>query len=648
MSTEIENKEKSKKSGLRAGKDTLCGLRDKWQAWRDKAEAKALHRRTFHQTGALQRSWEEKVCTLTVAKWKLCQKIDDLKWQAMNRLYMVPGVAAAAEFTYLLGFWAEYSLLEVGRKIQILGRLCAKSFGRLYSFRIYPVLAVVGGFLNDLVQPIIQSFRGIRTLYRARRKMLVGPDGKPQKLTFGRAITGLARYVAVLVRGFSCLLPFAALAVMVFVVRDVISYKYVLAVQVNDAIVGYVESEQVFDAAKENVNQRVEQAKASMASIDSSADTQRNWNVDSSFTLCVSTGYTMSESAMADAILRASSDQIQEATALYVDGSLRAVTTEGDKLRAYMDESDPTLRVEFVRELELVDGVYFTDSIVPYSSIVEMLEGKEQEEKLYEVKAGDTPWTIANNNELTLNELYEMNPQMTESGYNMYVGDKLVVAREVDFLQVMQVYTRTWQEEVDYQTITTKSSDYDWGTTKVLVSGSKGLKEITADITYINGVKTSTVVLNETMLVEPVNREVIKGTRLRSGMVASYGSGNFVWPVPNYTYVSRWMSSSHKGADICAPYGVPIIASDAGVVVTSARHWSYGNYVEIDHGNGYRTLYAHMSSRAVSVGQAVGQGQVIGYIGSTGVSTGNHCHFEMYYNGVRFSARNLFGGMRAW
>lgn len=74
-------------------------------------------------------------------------------------------------------------------------------------------------------------------------------------------------------------------------------------------------------------------------------------------------------------------------------------------------------------------------------------------------------------------------------------------------------------------------------------------------------------------------------------------------------------------------------------------HSSWGNYVKIDHGNGYTTLYAHMSRYIVSVGDTVTQGQVIGYVGSTGNSTGNHCHFEMAYNEVLFSARDVFPDM---
>ena len=159
--------------------------------------------------------------------------------------------------------------------------------------------------------------------------------------------------------------------------------------------------------------------------------------------------------------------------------------------------------------------------------------------------------------------------------------------------------------------------------------GADGLQEITQDVTYIDGVQTDINTVSVVTLQEPVSEYVTKGTHLKSGMTATYGSGEWMWPVPQYTYVSRWMRRSAR----LSPYGVPIYASDSGVVVTAGYHYSYGNYVVIDHGNGWRTLYGHMSSLGCSSGQAVQRGQVIGYIGSTGNSTGNHCHFEMYQNG---------------
>ena len=105
---------------------------------------------------------------------------------------------------------------------------------------------------------------------------------------------------------------------------------------------------------------------------------------------------------------------------------------------------------------------------------------------------------------------------------------------------------------------------------------------------------------------------------------------------------------SHQGVDYTVPEGSRVFATADGVVRDAAqRNSTQGQTVVIDHGNGYRTLYAHMSQLNCTAGQAVNQGDVIGLVGSTGDSTGNHCHFEMYYNGARFSAQTYFGGMRA-
>ena len=101
----------------------------------------------------------------------------------------------------------------------------------------------------------------------------------------------------------------------------------------------------------------------------------------------------------------------------------------------------------------------------------------------------------------------------------------------------------------------------------------------------------------------------------------------------------------HSGLDMGAPTGTPIRAALAGKVVKSYYSISYGNYTLIDHGNGMTTAYAHQSKRLVKVGDTVEAGEVNGLVGSTGNSTGNHCHFEMYQNGVRVSARNFFGGL---
>ena len=123
------------------------------------------------------------------------------------------------------------------------------------------------------------------------------------------------------------------------------------------------------------------------------------------------------------------------------------------------------------------------------------------------------------------------------------------------------------------------------------------------------------------------------------------GTGQLMWPIPSSGIVTSEFGvrmhpvygvyRQHWGIDIQADYGVNIIAADAGSVIISEYNSSYGNYVVIDHGNGFTTLYAHMSTRLVSVGAAVGKGQVIGYVGTTGVSTGPHLHFEVSLGGEK-------------
>ena len=122
----------------------------------------------------------------------------------------------------------------------------------------------------------------------------------------------------------------------------------------------------------------------------------------------------------------------------------------------------------------------------------------------------------------------------------------------------------------------------------------------------------------------------------------SSASGMFIWPTTVRTITSPYgyryhpISGTykfHSGIDIGASYGSPVYAAAAGVATKSYDASGFGNYVTINHGNGYTTLYGHMSSVIVSTGQSVSQGQVIGYVGSTGASTGPHLHYNVYYNG---------------
>lgn len=129
------------------------------------------------------------------------------------------------------------------------------------------------------------------------------------------------------------------------------------------------------------------------------------------------------------------------------------------------------------------------------------------------------------------------------------------------------------------------------------------------------------------------------------------GTGTYIWPLPGYSPGSAYgwrlhpilgVMKFHAGEDIGAPSGTPILAADSGVAYPAVNPGGYGNYVLINHGDGRSTLYAHMTSYCVSYGETVTQGQVIGYVGSTGLSTGPHLHFEVRVNGNTTDPKSYF------
>ena len=126
---------------------------------------------------------------------------------------------------------------------------------------------------------------------------------------------------------------------------------------------------------------------------------------------------------------------------------------------------------------------------------------------------------------------------------------------------------------------------------------------------------------------------------LCGGIAAADGA--LCWPLPGHTYISchfgevdAFGNAGHRGTDIPAPEGTPILAAHSGTVLVSGWNDSYGNQVLLDNGAGLSTRYAHMTATAVTAGETVTAGQVIGYVGSTGDSTGNHLHFEVSVGGV--------------
>ena len=569
-----------------------------------------------------------------------------------ERLHSMPRVHAIGDALYLIGFWFEYFLICAARGVGKTVRAVVLQAGRLLILILRPFLLGLITLCSDLTAPFRRMSSGMRHMRELAQALPEESSREIRRERFRYFRRGARLYFPLVLNALAYLLPVAALAGFAYIVQDRMNVNYVLEVMVNGEPVGSVASEQVFESARDDVQGRIQTVQDSDQDARATTAAVTQLKLDPTYTLAIG-GDVMNEMEVANAILSASGGAIGEATAVYIDGSLQFVTQDGDHLRSYLesvkqpyeDASDPNVRVSFVHDISLVDGLYLQASMVSYSDILSVLnEGGGA--RTYTAAEGDTVQTVLDATGVAWDSLAALNPDLTGTDQELAAGTEVITGvQSPDLLQVKVIRRESYTSEIPYDTVETQSSEYDFGETVVTSAGQNGLQEITQDITYIDGVQTEISTVSVETLQEPVSEYVTKGTHLKSGMTANYGSGEWMWPVPQYTYVSRWMSSFHKGADICAAYGTPIYASDSGVVVTAGYHYSYGNYVVIDHGNGWTTLYGHMSALGCSSGQAVERGEVIGYVGSTGNSTGNHCHFEMHHNGTLVSARNFFGGM---
>ena len=232
--------------------------------------------------------------------------------------------------------------------------------------------------------------------------------------------------------------------------------------------------------------------------------------------------------------------------------------------------------------------------------------------------------------------------------YDNEVMDQLIATREeLERLQADLESARAEEQAAKEQQEAKKAEQ------QAKVAEAQALvDQINADVAEVNRqLDEESAAASEIQAEIAKKQKQLEEERKQNNIVISSETG-YLWPLPGYYRLSSQfgyrihpitgVAHSHTGIDIPASGGTPILAAKSGQVVTSAYHYSYGNYVVIDHGNGNSTLYAHMSSRAVSEGDMVTQGQTIGYVGTTGSSTGNHLHLEVRDNYTRVDPESKF------
>ena len=340
------------------------------------------------------------------------------------------------------------------------------------------------------------------------------------------------------------------------------------------------------------------------------------------------------------------SDEIGLVTAaysLYVGGErIGSTPYRGalDELLAQLKASvtnEDTISVTFAEEVEIKEEYVPTEEIMNLGHLAELLYSTKMEEVTYEVKKGDTWSEIAEKHGLTSKQLLALNP-----GYNinkLSIGEILTLSAAVPYLTMTVVQQERYVQDLQYDIVYTDDSSMYQGDTKITSAGSYGKADVVASVTYVNGEEVERTVLSSVTLREPVTEQQLRGTKERPSW---YPTGTFRWPCTGRvtsTFGGRRSpggigSTNHKGIDIANRKSTPIYAADGGTVTYAGWMSGYGYLVRIDHHNGYVTYYGHNSSLLVSSGQHVYKGQQIAKMGSTGNSTGNHCHFEVRLNGV--------------
>ena len=521
----------------------------------------------------------------------------------------------------------------------------AKAFYR--KFLRTPVIAVKHFLLkirkreSSLYQKWLKSVYGVRRFFRSMYNVLrSGYRQYPEKsvplrvFSAGAAFCHAARrHVNLVFKALNYIVPAVSAVVFVFIVQYAFSLNFAIGVEYNGQHIGYIQDESVFQETEAKIQSRL---------VYQSDDQELSYHPR--FTLAiVPTGTLMTSAELTDTIISASGTDVVEATGLVIDGKFVGAVKDISAVKEHLDsklaaaKQSETDRVEFTKTVEMEEGLYFKSNVVSEEDLIALIDSNTQVDRYYTVQEGDAPLSIAEKNDVTLNELVALNPDILT---NCPVGRSVLINKSESYLPVKRIVTITYEETISYATEYIDTSSLYKGQKQTRTSGQNGTKSITAEVSYVDGLEIGREILSSEVTAQPVNEVILRGT---ASLPTTSGGGNpskygLIWPTSGSgRYISSPYGGSrnHKAIDICyygGAYGRTIVAAHSGTVTYAGWKPSYGYVVFIQSGS-VTTVYAHCSKLAVSTGQTVTQGQYIANIGSTGYSTGPHLHFEVRING---------------
>lgn len=545
----------------------------------------------------------------------------------------IPALRTAASATYSIcyrtGIFTIRFFRRLGRVLKAFfapaGRLCYRGIDWLLLRHIRAILAE----LKRVVQGFGIAGRRVASAYHRHPLLAV-----LQILML--PFTAIRRHSKLVTSLLNVAAPVAACFLLAFTIQYWTGQTFVLKLEYAGESMGYIANESVFEAAADMAVGRV-------INTDDSFEVQRTPKLTIAM---AGTDEVLDEKTLCDMILRSSTSSIAELSGLYIDGEFEGAVRSRAELENVLQGILDSYAVggeekmTFVQDVEVVDGLYPVSAIVSAQEMQTLLTRESVVGRTYEVIKGDTLSRIAKKHDMTLSELMALNPDVEEM---VHIGQELTVQRSQPYLRVQAVRTVEYTQAIPFSTEKVQDAGQYTGYSKVKREGKAGEKVIVAEVVEVDGVEQSRTVLSETVTTEPVNKILVVGSKkYNANIVGGDGiaTGKFIWPIPSCRVISTKFGTrgGHKGLDITGgAMNKPVIASDGGKVVevnTSGNGGGYGKYVIIDHGGGYRSLYAHLNQVGVKVGQQVTKGQEIGLAGNTGRSSGPHLHFEIRINGV--------------
>jgi murein DD-endopeptidase MepM/ murein hydrolase activator NlpD len=415
-------------------------------------------------------------------------------------------------------------------------------------------------------------------------------------------------------------------------------FTYAVGVSVNGELLGYAPGMNEAKAMVENILGKQGEPLGLTVKTNDEIVYERTWISKEELR-----ANSLSENRLASAIT-----PYVDAYGLAVNGEVIAVLASAEEieqvLNAYQEyltkpsETNQVFSAEYAEEISEEQVQAGLAELKTKEEVLEMLKVGKVTAVEYTVEKNDSLWTIARKNNMYTKDLLAANPDITEESI-LQPGQVLKLSAAVPYLTVISKGQRTVKETIPFDVDTKIDNSLASGKSVVRQAGKDGEKEVVYTYTAKNGDVTEKIIVKETVLAEPVKQVIAQGPRRTTVAVGtSRGSGSvsgLSWPLSGRinSYYGYRGGGFHTGIDIDGDTGQPYVAAAGGKVVEAGWHGNYGRMILIDHGNGVATRYAHSSQLLVSAGQTVSKGQTIGYVGSTGRSSGPHLHFELIING---------------